>query len=127
MWRQEPGLGAYQSIELVRARMGRHLPLDSVSIRRVDSPEHVLKGSETQFPKRVNDALAKAGIPFRYEAFAIDADLASRFSCIATRVGKLQPNYISCASTDGRGWLVAYSHFDPTNEVELSPILRNLQ
>jgi hypothetical protein len=127
MWRQKPGLGSDQSIELVRARLGRPLPLDSVSIRRVDSPEDVLKRWNTQLPKVVNDTLAKAGIPFHSEAFAIDIDVASRFSCIATRFETSQPIPILCASTDGRHWLVTYNHFNLTNPVELSPILRNLQ
>jgi hypothetical protein len=126
MWRQEPGLGADHSIELVRARIGEPFPLDSVLIQRVDSPEDVLKRWETPLPKAANDTLAKAGIPFRYEAFVIDADVASRFSCVATRVGTSQQNPILCASTDGRRWLVTYSHFNPTDEVDLIPILRNL-
>jgi hypothetical protein len=100
--------------------------LDSVTIRRVDSPEDVLKRWETPLPKAANETLIKAGIPFHYEAFEIDADIASRFSCIATRLGRLQRNPILCASTDGRRWLVTYSHFNPTNEIELNPILRNL-
>jgi hypothetical protein len=125
MWRQEPGLGADQSIELVRARIGEPIPLDSVSIQRVDSPENVLKRWGEPIPSAVNETLAKAGVQFRSEGFTIDADVASRFSCIATRVG-ISRNPILCASTDGRRWLVTYKHFNPATEVEISSILRNL-
>ncbi len=124
MWRQGPGLGSDQEIKLVRARVGSPIAPDLVLISRVDSPEDKLKHLGTP---DAEGKFAKAGIPFHAEPFPIDPDVANHFSCIATHIGKITTNPIHCASTDGRRWMVTYLHFNETNEIDLNPILRNLQ
>jgi hypothetical protein len=124
MWRQKQGVGSAKAMELVRARVGSPILLDSVSIRRVDSPEDELKRLEAPSAKA---KFAAAGIQLRVEPFAVDADVASHFSCVAMNIGAISTKPISCASTDGRHWLVSYRYIDPAGEIDLNPILRHLQ
>ena len=126
MWRQEPSLGSEQDIEIVHARVGA-LPLERIWIRHDASPGDARKEMESM-RRFFGDRMTKAGYPnARMDAFPLDPDLASHFTCMAMSIsGSATAGMVQCGSNDGGRWLVRYSRFGARNADGLHAVLRKL-